>query len=424
MGKTDRQSRYRGKVDERGPTQKNRSKRKDRSPLRTVIVLLIAFLILSALFLGPIMDYVYGPWGIGSVYPEEADYSIKRTIDFHNRGPRDLDYYNLTLAIPEDIPGNDIQYVDDTYWNIEPRIFRKYGSEWKSWNRSLEANQKETVQIIYDVRTRTISWDYSGEESGTIDDISTQLKQQYNKNQWPLDEDRNDHDQNYWMIQPEHPKIENLAEEIIKNEDNIYDASRAIYDWINENIEYELGGSGLPKHAMKVLESGTGDCDEQSFLYASLSRAAGIPAWMELGVLYDSRGERWGGHGWIRTKFVSEDGSAGWVNIDLVNDQFYFRDALRFTSWVDDGQEGHLEDFYSYIRWKGGNLESEDDFENVRMDTEGRVVHEDGWLIPGFNKIVLIPAVINSLVIYSIIRRKKKSPDSRILVRIRDSNNS
>ncbi|MFW5945390.1 MAG: transglutaminase-like domain-containing protein [Candidatus Natronoplasma sp.] len=372
-----------------------------------MIALLIVFLILSALFLGPIMDFFYGSWGIGSVHPEKADYSIKRTIEFNNSDPRDLDYYNLTLAIPEDIPENEIQSVDDTYWNIEPRIFRKYNSEWKSWNRSLDANEKESVQIIYDVRTRTVSWDYSGSESGTIDDISSQLKQRYNKNQWPLDEDSNDYDQDYWMIQPEHPAIESLADEIIKNEDNIHDASRAIYDWINENIEYELAGSGLPKPAVKVLESGTGDCDEQSFLYASLSRAAGIPAWMELGVLYDSRGERWGGHGWIRTRFVSEDGSSGWVNIDLVNDQFYFRDALRFTSWVDDGKEGHLEDFYSYITWKGGDLELEDDFENVRMNTEGRVVHEDGWLIPGFKMNIGIPAVITAVLIFSAVKDKE-----------------
>ena len=398
--------------------QERRRARKGGSPIQTVVVLLIAFLILSTLFLGPIMDFYYGSWGIGRVYPEEADYTIRRSININNVGTSSMSY-NLTLALPYNISENNIQYIDDMSWNIEPEFHQRYGSEWKSWDREIEPRGSEEIQIDYSVRTTTVSWDYSGEGSGTVEDISEELKEQYNKNQWQLDEDRNEDGENDWMIQPDHPEIKNLAEEIVKDEDNIYDKSRAIYDWINENIEYELGISGLlPKHAVWVLESGSGDCDEQSFLYASLSRAVGIPTWMELGVLYDRGGQRWGGHGWIRTKFVSENGSGGWVNIDPVNDQFYFRDALRFTTWVDDGEEGHLEDFYFYLRWIGGSLQLEDeeeDFENIRMETEGSVVSEDGWVIPGFNKIVSIPAIITSVVIYSIIRRKKNNgPDSRI----------
>jgi len=311
------------------------------------------------------------------IYPERADYTIQRSINISNVGDGSL-YYNLTLASPYNISNNDIQYIDEVSFNIDPESHQKYGSEWKSWNRNLAPNQGETIQITYDVRTTTVSWDYSGEESGTVDDISAALKEQYNKNQWQLERDRNDDGQDDWMIQPNHTQIENLAEEIVKDEDNVYDKSRAIYDWIDENIEYKIGKSGLlPKHAAWVLESGTGDCDEQSLLYASLSRAVGIPAWMELGVLYDRSGRRWGSHGWIRTKFVTENGSGGWVNIDLVNDQFYFRDTFRFTTWVDDGGEGHLEDFYYYLRWSEGNIKVEDEFDEIRMETEGRVIDDD-----------------------------------------------
>ncbi|MEF8832874.1 MAG: hypothetical protein V5A66_05075, partial [Candidatus Thermoplasmatota archaeon] len=137
---------------------------------------------------------------------------------------------------------------------------------------------------------------------------------------------------------------------------------------------------------------------------------------MELGVLYDRGGERWGGHGWIRTRLVSEDGTGEWVNIDPVNDQFYFRDALRFTTWVDDGSKDHLEDFYYYIRWKGqqDDLEMEDNFEDIKMETEGKVVPEDGWLIPGFDVMIGVPAIVSSVILYSIIKEGKASSDSRI----------
>jgi len=422
MDKTDGEGYYREK--RRVERSSIHEKKKGASPIQRVIVLLVAFLILSALFLGPIMDFFYGSWRIGRVYPEEADYTIRRNIIIYNVGDNLLDY-NLTLALPYNIKENDIQYIDEMKWNIDPVFHRKYGSEWKSWDGEIDPGGSDEIQIDYSVRTTTVSWDYSGEESGTVDDIPEDLKEQYNKNQWQLEDDRNDDGQNDWMIQPEHPEIESLAEEIVDGEDNVYDKSRAIYDWINDNIEYEIGRSGLlPKHAVWVLDSGTGDCDEQSFLYASLSRAVGIPTWMELGVLYDRGGQRWGGHGWIRTKFVSENGSGGWVNIDPVNDQFYFRDALRFTTWVDDGEEGHLEDFYYYLRWRGGDLEREDDFEDIRMETKGRFDSENGLVIPGFKMKIGIPAVITSVIFYSIINKKKDGPDSRILVRIRDSNNS
>lgn len=413
MGKRNGKERSRNKSEsEVNSSEKTRVGRKGRSPIRNVIVLLIVFLILSALFFGPIMDFFYGPWGVGRVYPEEADYTIRRSINIDNVGDGSLDY-NLTLASPYDISESDIQYIDEVRYNIDPEFHQKYGSEWNSWDREIGSRDSEEIEIEYDVRTRTVSWDYSGEESGTMDDIPEGLKEQYNKNQWQLDRDRNDDGQDDWMIQPNHSEIESLAEEIVKDEDNVYDKSRAIYDWIDENIEYEIGRPGLlPKHAAWVLESETGDCDEQSFLYASLSRAVGIPTWMELGVLYDRGGQRWGGHGWIRTRFVSEDGTGGWINIDPVNDQFYFRDALRFTTWVDDGKEGHLEDYYYYVRWKGGDLEIQDDFENVKMDTEGEVVPEDGWAVPGFDMMIGVPAVISSVIVYSI--SKKKSPDSRI----------
>lgn len=403
------------KISERKKSEKSRRKKEGGSPLQSAIVLLIAFLIVSALFLGPIMDFFYGPWGAGRVYPEEADYTIRRSVTLDNLREDSLDY-NLTLALPYNISEKDIQYLDEMRWNIEPEFHQKYGSEWKSWDRWIDPLETEEIKVDYSVRTTTVSWDHSNEESGAVDDMPQELKDQYNRNQWRLEEDRNEDGQYDWMIQPEHPDIENLAEEIVEGEDTVYGKSRAIYDWINENIEYEIGGSGLPKHAAWVLEDGTGDCDEQSFLYASLSRAVDIPAWMELGVLYDRGGQRWGGHGWIRTKFVWENGTTRWINIDPVNDQFYFRDALRFTTWVDDGKEGHLEDFYYYLSWRGGedDLRVTNNFENVKMETEGRVIPERGWAIPGFRLTIGVPAVISSVIVHSIINDKKNGPDSRI----------
>ncbi|MEF8832922.1 MAG: hypothetical protein V5A66_05335, partial [Candidatus Thermoplasmatota archaeon] len=250
MGKRNCEDYHNGKTVTEKNSSKKRVGKKGSSPLQRVIVLLIVFLLLAALFFGPIMDFFSGPWGIGQVYPQEADYTIRRSINIDNVGGGSLDY-NLTLASPYNISENDIQYIDDMNLDPDPEFHQKYGSEWKSWDREIDFQESEDIEIEYDVRTTTVSWDYSGEESGTIDDIPGDLKEQYNKNQWQLDRDRNNDSQNDWMIQPNHTEIQSLAEEIVKDEDNVYDKSRAIYDWIDENIEYEIGRPGLlPKHAV------------------------------------------------------------------------------------------------------------------------------------------------------------------------------
>lgn len=400
--------------------KKKKSDGQRKSLIIMVVVLLIVFLLVSALFLAPIMNLFYGSWGSKRVFPEKADFTIERRVEMRNTGDSRLEY-NLTMSQPYNISGNDIQHIDGIGWNIKPTIYQKYDSEWKAWDRGIESNETEEIHVNYDVRTRTVSWNYSAEDVGTVDDIPEYLRERYNKNQWQLDEDRDEDGENDWMIQPDHFEIKNLAKHIVEDEDNIYDKSRAIYDWIDENIKYELGRSGqLPQHAAWVLEDRTGDCDEQSFLYASLSRAVGIPAWIELGVLYDRGAERWGSHGWIRTRIAAENDTGGWVNIDLVNDQFYFRDALRLTTWVDDGVEGHIEEFYNYITWQGISqgawLEVEDTFEDRSMETEGRIVIKSGYAIPGFRAWTVVPAIMASVIIYSTIKRKKKKdgPDSRI----------
>ncbi len=393
----------------RDPVYKEKKDR--RSSIKKVIVLLLAFFIIAVTFFVPIMHMFEGPFEFGRVYPETADFTIKRNLRFENEGPGEMNY-NLTLTVPRNITEQNIQLVHDMRTDPEPGIYQKRDDHWKSWDRNLEAGRTEEIEIEYDVQTTTVHWDHSGDEAGNVEDIPEELKDRYNRDQWDVKDhqgnhlDRNGDGRLDVMIEPEHPEIREKAETIVQDEDNIYDKSRAIYDWIDENIEYEIGREGeKPKHAYWVYDSRTGDCDEQTNLYASFSRAVGIPAWLELGVLHDRVRDSWGGHGWVRTIYVDDAGDTEFVNIDTVNDQFYFRDAHRLTTWVDDGEEGALGDFYQYVEYSGGSLVLEDDFENLRMDTEGSVRSPEHAFIPGFGSLVAIPAILISLVIYHFIKK-------------------
>jgi len=379
-------------------TKKKSSKRKNDSWKKGIVVLILAGLLI-AVFFSPLYPDIQNLWG-GPVYPERAHFSIQRTFDI--RTNRDINY-NMTLIVPEDIPENDIQYIRDVEWDGEPTTEKLYGRDWKYWEGSLSSGESKSIEIVYEAETRTLDWGYSSDDIGTVDDLPDEVKDRYNRNQWQLEEDRNGDGENDWMIQPDHPQIKSLAEDIVEGEENIYDKSRAIYSWINRNIKYELGGSGLPKHAYWVLESGSGDCDEQSFLYASLARAVEIPAYLELGVLYDRMANRWEGHGWIRQMVVNDEGTIGWINIDPVNNQFFARGANRITFWIDDGIEGHLNDYYYFFSWSPpGGVSVTENFKNIGMETEGQIILGDTDDIPGFTMKVAAPAVIISFFIFKV----------------------
>ncbi len=384
------------------------TKRRRKSNIVKGIALLIVAGILIMILILPMGDYFPHLWG-GPVYPERAKFTIERTITLSVQ--REVNY-NVTVPFPEDIPGNDMQKIHELRWNEEPDTFSKYGIDWKSWRGTLDGESKEIV-INYDVETSTVIWRFDRDESGTVDQIDAEMIDRYSGNNWQLDEDRNRDGELDWMIQPDHPEIRSLAEDVTRGENTLYGKARSIYDWMQNNLEYERGAPGeLPKHSIWTLETRSGDCDEWSFLYISMARAVGIPAWIELGVLYDRILDEWGGHGWVRLQYVSKEGESGWVNIDTVNRQFFARDTMRITTWVDDGTEGNLNDYYHYVSYNytGGDprFRVSDEYRNVEMETEGEVFVGDGFDIPWPGIGTMLPVIGTAFLIYTF---KKGIPE-------------
>jgi transglutaminase-like putative cysteine protease len=61
--------------------------------------------------------------------------------------------------------------------------------------------------------------------------------------------------------------------------------ARKLLDWVFENLAKEATVS-VP-NAVQVLEMRKGDCNEHAVLYAALARAAGLPARMVAGTVYN-----------------------------------------------------------------------------------------------------------------------------------------
>ena len=316
-----------------------RRKRKKKSSGRKIIALILSILFVSlALFLpiydgeslgSKIMDYLFNPYDDDADY---ADISLIRTIEVSINGGNIE--YSMDIPMPAEIEtadGSPLQEVDQIVTTPSYSELEKYGHDWMVWEG--ETNRDFTVQISYELRSYSIDWDLTSENTGTVNDIPDSVSDIYTDDEW--------------LIQPSLSAVRDQAEELTYGMDSVYDMTEAIYDYMDDEFTYETGSTGNPKSCSESLSSKSGDCDDQSILLISLLRAVDIPAWLEFGVLYDPVDGSWGAHGWANVYIPTSDGEGGSVTVDIVNDQFMYRDAKRFTEWESDGDAEHLQDYYA-----------------------------------------------------------------------------
>jgi hypothetical protein len=113
------------------------------------------------------------------------------------------------------------------------------------------------------------------------------------------------------MIQADAPRIRELAARLTADARTLRARIEAIMTWMDANIQKRPVLS-LPD-ALNTLAQGMGDCNEHAVLLAALARAAGIPAQIEAGLVYQ-RG-RFYYHAWNRVYL------GGWVTVDALKGQ-------------------------------------------------------------------------------------------------------
>jgi transglutaminase-like putative cysteine protease len=386
--------------------RRSRKPRRRAGEILSTIVIIAIIMILFLLIANPgfrdaVTDAFSPAVGGYREYPEWADYDIERIITISpeiNGQPMD---YDVDIPRPEDIPnGTDpwLQNVKSVSTTPNPDSTEdKYPDyTWWVWEANNVPSTRQ-FKISYTIHTESAVWTVDPSESGTVDDIPKWLVDRYgNKTK---DE---------WVIIPTDPQVKALSDQLVTGKLTVYDKLTAIFDYMNENYEYETTRRGEPKFCYDTLMSKRGDCDDQSVLFISLARAAGIPAWLEFGALYNQREKTWGGHAWIRAYIPYYTGGGHVFNIDIVNDHFLFRDAYRFSEWESDGNGSHLKDYYySYgVNFNYdevyNTLRMEASSETIRISENGRPVEE---AVPGFEAILLVP----TLIMVAVIMRKKRN---------------
>ena len=113
-------------------------------------------------------------------------------------------------------------------------------------------------------------------------------------------------------VQSDHPEIQAKVKEIISPNDTVVVKTKKLVEWVHKNLQKRPVLS-VP-NALEILRNRVGDCNEHAVLLMALARAAGIPAQMEAGIVYQ-RG-RFYYHAWNVLYF------GAWVTADATMGQF------------------------------------------------------------------------------------------------------
>ncbi len=113
--------------------------------------------------------------------------------------------------------------------------------------------------------------------------------------------------------------IRNLADDIFKDQTDLFTAIHEAAQWVETNIEYKRTSDTEDKNKRSswVLQNKYGVCDELTNLFISILRVKKIPAKFISGVVYSSQKKEFENHGWAEVYFPEQ----GWLPFDLTYQQ-------------------------------------------------------------------------------------------------------
>ncbi|MDG1545536.1 MAG: transglutaminase-like domain-containing protein, partial [Candidatus Poseidoniia archaeon] len=260
--------------------------------------------------------------------------------------------YSLTLSLPSNRPSGsqtdtmEWQVIDNV--NVSPsyNLTQEGRMEWRN---NLSGSDRDYISLEYTATINLIRPDLKIADSGLVSDIP---------------EDFDIYLEDEWLIEPSNSEIQILAIELSNGTNgNVMQILKNIFDYIESNYQYQK--SSVPKSCPDIIVGRVGDCDDFSILFSSIARAAGIPAWLELGIIPafidTSQGcdlRDWGGHAWVNAVVPLSDGTITVVNIDLANSYFMWLPPYRISDWVDNGNGDDLDSYYYLFSSKGINSQA------------------------------------------------------------------
>ncbi len=187
---------------------------------------------------------------------------VEFTHEVRNYGPGTMESLDIYLAVPQDLPNQEI--IGEPIYSPEPTdfLFDQWGQKAAHFHfKSQEAGTITKVSMTVQAQMYDTRWFIFPERVGKLKDIPREIREQYLVNDEKFDVDN--------------PIIQDALEQCVGDEENPYWIMRKIFSYVIDNMYYEMAGGW--NTAPAVLERGNGSCSEYTFVFISLCRAAGLP---------------------------------------------------------------------------------------------------------------------------------------------------
>ena len=185
------------------------------------------------------------------------------THQLKNFGPGKVISADLHIAVP--VNRDNQELFGEPIFNIAPENFvtDRWGQKTAHFHfENLKGGETKTVEMTTVVKTWEVRYFIFPDKVGTLDEIPEDIGNKY------LEDNE--------KFQLSHPTIRQSVSNVVGTEKNPYWIMRNIFDFIIDNMYYEMTGGW--NTAPTVLARGNGSCSEYTFVFISMCRAAGIPA--------------------------------------------------------------------------------------------------------------------------------------------------
>lgn len=182
-----------------------------------------------------------------------------------NFGPGNVNSLDVYFAIPENRNSQVIngQVTFDSNSGKEEIISDKWKQKVAHFHKEdLKPSESFEAHMKIDVSCYNIRYIIFPDKVGSLSEIPEDIKKMYLVNNEKFKYD--------------HPAVQKAVKIAVGDEKNPYWIARKIFNYLIDNMYYEMTGGW--NTAPAVIERGNGSCSEYSFAYISMARAAGLPA--------------------------------------------------------------------------------------------------------------------------------------------------
>lgn len=198
----------------------------------------------------------------GSVSAVEEEYILIKEYSYQNTKKSELNSAFVEILIGS---GDFVQYQDDEYITLSPNPDEikedEFGNKYAHYDLSgIQPGTKFNVTVKRKVKAGT----YLETVPARTNTDLTEINSLYLLPQERIDSDNDE------IIS----KAKELTEDIASD----YNKAKAIFEYINVNMQYDTSTSYANKGSISALKNMKGVCEEFATLYVAMCRAVGIPS--------------------------------------------------------------------------------------------------------------------------------------------------